>query len=192
MLKILLIRSGSTEFDEQGRIQGTLNVPLSDEGRQRVADVGDELKDQPIKALYTSPCSAAVQTGEIIAAACGGKVKKLSKLKNLDHGLWQGMLIEDVKMKQPKVYRQWQERPETVCPPDGETLESARQRILQTCSSLARKHKEGVIGLVVSEPLASLVCQLLKQDELGDLWKTERNCRWELIPLEPGTLASLR
>ena len=41
MLTILLIRSGTTEFDAQGRIQGTLDVPLSDEGlRQARAAAG--------------------------------------------------------------------------------------------------------------------------------------------------------
>ena len=36
MLTILLVRSGLTEYDCQGRIQGTLDVPLSGEGRQQV------------------------------------------------------------------------------------------------------------------------------------------------------------
>ena len=57
-----------------------------------------------------------------IGATLDLKVKTLDKLQNLDHGLWQGMLVSDVKTKQPKVYRQWQEQPETVCPPQGETL----------------------------------------------------------------------
>ena len=33
-----------------------------------------------------------------------------------------GMLVEEVKQKQPRVYRQWLEHPETVCPPEGETV----------------------------------------------------------------------
>ena len=32
------------------------------------------------------------------------------------------MLFDEVKSKQPRVYRQWQEQPDTVCPPEGETL----------------------------------------------------------------------
>ncbi len=38
-------------------------------------------------------------------------------------------------------------------------------------TKLLKRHKEGVIALVVSEPLATLVRQFLKHDELGDLWK---------------------
>ncbi len=185
MMKLVLIRTGATEFDAQGRIQGTLDVPLSDEGRQQVASVSGDLKDQRIKTIYTSPCSAAVQTAEIVAEACGIKAKKLDKLQNLDHGLWQGMLIADVKTKQPRVYKQWQEKPETVCPPSGETLDSARKRTQQIFNKLVKKHKDDVVALVVSEPLASLIAQALKHDELGDLWKTSQICAWELIPIEP-------
>ena len=52
MLKILLIRPGVTDFDEQGRIKGTLDIPLSDEGTAQVAKMIDELSD---KARRASP-----------------------------------------------------------------------------------------------------------------------------------------
>ena len=37
MLKILLIRPGVTDFDEQGRIKGTLDIPLNENGTAQVA-----------------------------------------------------------------------------------------------------------------------------------------------------------
>ncbi len=63
----------------------------------------------------------------LIGAALKLKPKTLERLQNLDHGLWQGMLIEEVKRKQPKVYKQWQEQPENVCPPEGEMLAAAAE-----------------------------------------------------------------
>ena len=80
------------------------------------------------------------------------------------------MLIQDVKEKQPKVYRKWQEQPEAVCPPDGETVEAARDRLRKVLKKLARKHKSGTIALVVPEPLGSVLRNLLLDEELGDLW----------------------
>jgi probable phosphoglycerate mutase len=100
------------------------------------------------------------------------------------------MLIEEVKRKQPKVYRQWQEQPESICPPEGEMLSEARQRVGAALSKLLRKHKEGVIGLVVPEPLASLVRSHFGHCDLGDLWRagTEHGT-WEIISVEPRTVA---
>ena len=96
------------------------------------------------------------------------KVKTLDKLQNLDHGLWQGMLVADVKTKQPKVYRQWQEQPETVCPPQGETVGDAEERLQAALAKLMKKHKsEGLVAVVLPEPLASVLRHVLRHDELG-------------------------
>jgi probable phosphoglycerate mutase len=185
MLQIILIRPGSTEYDQQGRIQGTLDIPLSDEGRREVNRLMDELRGHPLDMIYVTLCQAAQETGKAIAEALDVKLKKLNKLRNLDHGLWQGMLIEDVKTKQPKVYRQWQEQPETICPPGGEMLSTAQARVREAMARLVKKHKEGLVGLVAPEPLASLICSVLKHHELGDLWKAAECGRWEIIPVQP-------
>ncbi|MFV1966190.1 MAG: histidine phosphatase family protein [Pirellulaceae bacterium] len=190
MLKILLIRPGSTDFDEQGRIKGTLDVPLNRQGTEQVARTIDELSKWPMDAIVTSPCQSCQQTAEALARQRDIKVKCLEGLKNLDHGLWHGKLIEEVKKRQPKVYRQWQERPETVCPPEGESLSAAQQRVSSAVAKICRKYKDGVVAIVAPEPLASLIRQFLDRSELGDLWKAECDCgRWEEIDIEPKDLA---
>ena len=85
----------------------------------------------------------ARHTAEIVGETLGIKVKKLSKMQNLNHGLWQGMLVDDVQHKQPKVYRQWLEQPENVCPPEGEMLGEAEERVRAAMTKLLKKHKEG-------------------------------------------------
>lgn len=192
MFRILLVRPGATEFDQQGRIQGTLDIPLCEDGRHEVDEMVEQLRGQPITAVYTSPNESARQTAAALAAALGLKPKSLDKLKNLDHGLWQGMLITDVKTKQPKVYRQWQEQPETVCPPQGETIAAAKDRLQTTLAKLNRKHKaEGLVAIVVPEPLASVMCHVLRHDELGDFWQNgDGTARWESIEVVPETVST--
>lgn len=205
MSQIVLILPGATDYELQGRIHGDLNLPLCPEGRAEVDRLGAELKSLGIGVLYTSTCQWALQTAEALGKLLGVKVKKLDHLENLDHGLWQGMLIEEVKQKQPTVYRQWQEQPESVCPPQGETIDHARQRVETALAKVLKKHKEGVIGLIVPEPLASVVREHLGQEGLGDLWQA--NCehgRWTVIewtgakpaptapPVEPAPVAAPR
>lgn len=192
MLKILLIRTGSTEYECQGRIQGTLDVPLSEGGHQQVAELVESLRDQPIEMLYYAPCRATQQSADILTDKLDIKAKKLDTLHNLDLGLWQGMLMDDVKTKQPKVYRQWQEHPETVCPPDGETLKEARERLQQSLTKMAKKHKEGTVGILVPEPLASLLHCLLMHETVGGLWRVngDKGPPWELIDLPAEVLTT--
>lgn len=185
MPQILLIRPGSTEYDREGRIQGTLDIPLNEEGRQEVLQVVQQLKGLSIEALYATPSQAAQETGQTIADALHLKVKKLGRMHNLNQGLWQGMLVDDVKTRHPKVSRQWQEQPEKICPPGGEMVAEAQERVRAVLARLLKKHKNGVIGLVVPEPLASVVCHVLRRDALGNLWKAPDGERWEIITVEP-------
>ena len=192
MFKILLIRPGVTEYDQQGRIQGTLDIPLCEDGRRQVEAMIADLRAQPIKAIYTSPSQAAEQTAAALGEALDVKVKTLDSLQNLDHGLWQGMLVKDVKTKQPKVYRQWQEQPATVCPPQGESVGDAEQRLQGAVAKLVKKYKsDGLVAVVLPEPLASLLRHVLRHDELGDLWTCRNgNTPWEIIEFVPEAVDS--
>ena len=187
MSKVILIHPGATQYDLENRIQGTLGIPLSEEGREEVRHTMVSLANQGIDVIYTSPCEAAVETAEMLAAALDIKVKTIDNLRNVQLGLWEGMLVEDVKTKQPKVYRQWQEHPDNICPPEGEMLTAARKRVEKTMAKLTRKHRDQVMGLVVPEPLASLVRAYFSApgEELGDLWKPAATGSWESISPVP-------
>jgi broad specificity phosphatase PhoE len=189
MLRIVLIRPGATDYDCEERIQGVLDIPLNHQGLTEIAQVVDQLRDKRIETIYASPCKAARQSAEILAKDLDARLKKLDRSQNLNLGLWQGMKLSDVRRKQPKVYRQWQEQPENVCPPDGEMIEQAEQRIRAALNKVLRKHKAGVIGLVIPEPLASIVRRCFKHDDLGDLWKAQSaHGSWEVLDLEPAEI----
>jgi len=192
MVKIALIVPGATDYDAQKRIQGSLNIPLNDLGQQEVSRMADELAPLHLEMICCSDCEPALETATLLAERLGVKLKKLDKMQNVCYGLWQGMLVDEVKHRQPKVYRQWQDQPESICPPDGETLSEARERVQACLARLVKKHKqskETIIGLVVPEPLASLVRVQLAHGELGDLWKAAAgHARWGLIPVEPAAV----
>jgi phosphoserine phosphatase len=187
---MLVVRAGSTDFDEQGRIKGTLDIPLSETGLSQVGRLVGELHNTKIDNVYSSPCRSALQTAEQLAADHRVKVKTVEELQNLDHGLWHGKLIDEVRVSQPKVFRQLQEHPETVCPPQGEPIGAALERVRGLVSRLLRKHRSGTVAIVVPEPLATMVAVVLRQGELGDLWKSECDvCGWHLIETEADKVA---
>ncbi|MDY0169173.1 MAG: histidine phosphatase family protein [Thermoguttaceae bacterium] len=186
MLRIVLIRPGATDYDREGRIQGTLDIPLSDEGGQEVSELAGQLAGCGIEIIYAPNCQPARQTAEVIARGLGVKFKRLERMQNLNHGLWQGMQIDEVRQKQPRVYKQWQEQPENVCPPEGEMLSEADARVRAAMARLLKKHREGTIALVVPEPLASLVRRFVNHADLGNLWNmAHEHGHWEVLEVEP-------
>ena len=52
----------------------------------------------------------------------------------------------------------------TICPPQGETVERAMERIKSAFRPLIRRHQDEAIGLVVGEPLAQLVACYLRRE----------------------------
>jgi broad specificity phosphatase PhoE len=192
MLRIALIRACATDFDEQGRIKGNLDLPLNDHGLEQAAQMAEELESIGVCAIYCSPCQAAERTAAALGQRIRIRPRTLENLANVDHGLWHGRLIEEVRQTQPRVYRQLQERPETICPPNGEPLVEAEQRVRITFDKLIRKHPVGVVAIVVPEPLTSMIRSYLEDTDLGDLWKVECECGgWEMIQVEPEKLASV-
>ena len=129
MLRIILVRPGSTDYDLQERIQGTLDIPLCSQGLSEVARLVDQLRGKGIEAVYAPACEPAHETAQIVAKDLDVRHKRLDRMLNLDFGLWQGLQVNEVRHKQPKVYRQWQEQPENICPPEGEMLDEAEERV---------------------------------------------------------------
>lgn len=191
MTQVVLIRPGSTDYHEQKLIQGTLDVPLNAEGETEVKRLIKEVGALGLDAIYSPESEPALQTAEALAVALDVKCRKLERLRNLDHGLWQGMAIDEIRRKQPKVYRQWQDAPECVCPPQGETLEDADDRVRLALAKIMKRHKGDMVGLVVPEPLASLVRRYFTDGELGDLWQaTQEHGDWELLSPAPAGASS--
>ena len=184
--RLILIRPGTTDFEQQGRIMGTLDIPLNEDGRAEIEGIGRRLHEENVQIIYHSPGQAAEESARVLAEILDAKTKTNGSVRNLDLGLWQGKLIDEVKRTQRKVYRLWQEQPESVCPPEGETLAAVQKRVETFVNRLRRKHKTGSVALVAPEPYASILRAHLLQEEVGDLWRSESQCaQWESLALTP-------
>jgi broad specificity phosphatase PhoE len=190
MTQVVLIRPGATAYDEQNRVQGILDIPLSDRGRAEVAQLAERLATpapsaNALTALYCGPGESVVRTAEIIGKALGLRPRRIDDLRNLDQGLWQGLQLDEIKRRNLKVFRQWLDDPVTVCPPQGETIASALERIKTALRPLIRRHHDEAIGLVVGEPIAQLIaCHLrrLPRVQLDDHVPTGGFERIEVTP----------
>ncbi len=182
MCNVVVVRPGSTLFDEQERIKGSLDMPLSSSGIEQAQRIALEIAKLPISTVYCGPCESAQSTAREIAEQTRAKWRVCDCFRNLDHGLWQGKLIDELKRQQPRLYKQLQENPRSFCPPGGETVAAAEARVEKLIVKLCKKHANETIAVVIPEPLASLIASKLKETELGDLWKSEcDNGSWEMI-----------
>lgn len=182
MVEIALIRPGSSDYDGLGRIQGNLELPLTAQGAAEVVAMGEELRGHGLTVIYSANAQPALETAEILARALGIKCKRLDKLENVNMGLWQGMQYDEVRYKHPSCFKEWEDLSENVCPPEGETLGEARDRLVDVLEKVMRKHIGGAMGLVLPRPLSDIAVPVLSSGDLGATWQVHAEFgHWELL-----------
>jgi broad specificity phosphatase PhoE len=185
MSHIVLIRPGATLYDEQNRVQGVLDLPLSERGRTEAARLAEDLASSSecpaLAALYCGPGENVIRTAEIVGKVLGLRPKRIDELRNLDQGLWQGLQIDEIKRRNTRLFRQWIDDPRTIQPPCGETVSDALDRVRTVLKPLFRRHQDQCIGLVVGDPLAKLIAGYLKRTPRFQLDEVPAHCGFERI-----------
>ena len=186
--RVLLVRPGATDFDDQGRMKGSLDMPLSRRGQEQVNSLTEQVSAIKIKTIYAAPCASALETAERMAEhqrttqGHDVRIKVIDSFRNIDHGLWAGKLIDEVRRNHPRVYRQGQDSPDDLCPPEGESIRDARARVIKAVRKVLRRSKDDVIAIVIPDPMAWVVEGILSGNELTGLWDAETDsAKWELI-----------
>ena len=170
---LVVIRSGATDYELQGRISGNLGIPLTPAGIAAAKDTARLLAVAPPVALYTSPTTCAIEAADVIGDALELVPRRVPHLVGLDLGLWQGMLVSEIRRRQPRLARHWEEDPWTVVPPDGEPLSAARDRIAQAIGKIVARHPGERVAVVVPQPIDRIIRSLLTGNSPGDLWEIE-------------------
>ena len=103
------------------------------------------------------------------------KVKLEDDLRNLDYGLWHGKRLDELKETQPKLVKMWQDQPQSVCPPDGETVEELVARVERFVKKMTKKNKTGSLVIVTAEPVACVVKSILENVDICENWTIKAN-----------------
>lgn len=170
MVKVYLVRHGESLWNPVGRYQGLLDPELSERGMEQVKRLGEHFKNMHIHAIYSSPLKRTMQTAHAIAKVKGLDVIPDRRIIEIDHGVWSGMLVEEVQKKYPEQFRQWLEEPHKVVFEGGESLLQVYERVRDFLEYLKERHW-GQTVVVVSHtvPIRAIYCALLHVD-LSKFW----------------------
>lgn len=94
---LYIIRHGETDWNNIGRLQGSADIPLNENGRQLARITGEALREVPFDLVITSPLQRARETGELVTVPSGkyfGRtipVLEDDRLREIDWGSWEGL-----------------------------------------------------------------------------------------------------
>ncbi len=172
-IDLLLVRSGRTDWEEVGRLQGSTDLPLSEQGRTVVgATINHIALSQPeliFATVLTAPDEASVDTAGMLSERCSGKVRICQGLGAFRLGLWEGLLEENLDERFPKAYRQWRQDPSQVNPPEGETFVAGEARLLTALLKTLEKQSGKSVGVVLRPMEFGLLRSIIHQAPTSEL-----------------------
>lgn len=109
MTQIYIVRHGQTDWNLEGRLQGSSNTPLNDAGRAQARRAAT-LLGEVIRAgvvVVSSPLDRASDTADIIAAQWGSEVHTDDRLVERNYGPWEGMSAQQREQYDPLQQREY-------------------------------------------------------------------------------------
>jgi probable phosphoglycerate mutase len=152
MTELLLIRHGETLWNQQGRMQGQHDSPLTPLGLQQARQLARRLKGVSFAALYSSDLGRAHQTARCIADATGHEIVADTGLRERHFGIFEGLTNNEIKLNHPDLYEHFARRDPHFCMPDGESAAQFMQRCVGALERIAGRHA-GETVVVVSHGL---------------------------------------
>lgn len=185
MVKLYILRHAESQWNPIGRYQGLLDPELSDIGKEQAKRLGEYFRDIPIDVIYSSPLKRTMQTAIEVARAKGLEVLQEKRLIEIDHGVWSGLLVDEVQSRFPEQFRQWLEEPHSVHFEGGESLQEVFGRVKDFLEDIREKHWGQVVAVVShTVPIRAMYCALLKVD-LSKFWSFGcDNASYSLIHME--------
>jgi probable phosphoglycerate mutase len=170
VVKLFIVRHAESEWNPVGRYQGLLDPGLSERGLKQAELLGGALEKEKIDFLYSSPLRRTYQTAQEIAKRHGLEVIEDRRIIEIDHGVWSGMLVEEVKERFPEDFRMWLEEPHRIKFEGGESLEDVFKRVKDFLEFLREKHWGQTVAIVShTVPIRAMLCALLNID-LSKFW----------------------
>ncbi|MBI2317707.1 MAG: histidine phosphatase family protein [Betaproteobacteria bacterium] len=148
MTKVLLIRHGETVWNLEGRIQGSLDSPLTALGRAQAEALGAQLAREALDALHASDLGRTRQTTDPISSATGLAAVFDSAWRERNYGDWEGRVYAEIKRDFPEEYERILHRDEHAAAPNGESAAQFQKRIVAALTRLARAKNGRRIAVV--------------------------------------------
>ena len=79
-MTLILVRHGESEGNARGVITGSLDLDLTELGREQARRVGARFAEHPIAAIYSSTLQRAANTGAAVAVHHELEVERLAGL----------------------------------------------------------------------------------------------------------------
>jgi probable phosphoglycerate mutase len=147
---LCVVRHGETDWNAEGILQGSIDVPLNDPGRRQAGELGALLAAAGIVAVHSSSLDRSRETATIIAGRLGLPAPTLHDgLQERYFGAIEGRAKAVLAAADPVLHRQIHLRDPAGSFAGGESMAAFAARVLGAIHGIAALHA-GARALVVT------------------------------------------
>ena len=148
MTRFILVRHGETLWNQQRRMQGQSDSPLSETGVRQARQLAQRLKQIDFGALYSSDSGRAHCTARCVADATGHDIVLEPRLRERHFGVFEGLTGGEIQASYPDDYARFNSRDPEYVVPGGESAQQFRTRALGCLGELALRHAGAVLVVI--------------------------------------------
>lgn len=159
-MKLYFIRHGETNWNNEGKIQGSCDVELNFTGIKQGEELCYKVLENNYKfsKIYSSPQKRALETAKILNKATKVEYELMEGLQEIKLGEWEGLTWEEVKNKYSLEFDKWFIERRYTKPPKGESYEDMLQRVLSTIYKIIKENHEDVAIVTHSAVIMCMQC----------------------------------
>ena len=148
MTQIILIRHGETVWNQQRRMQGHSDSPLSETGLRQAQLLARRLKEIAFSALYSSDSGRAHHTARSVAEVTGHDIVLEPRLRERHFGVFEGLTGGEIEASFPADYARFKSRDQAHVIPGGESPLQFRARVYTCLHEIAVRHARELVVVI--------------------------------------------
>ncbi len=152
-MRLYLMRHGETDLNKEVRLQGQVDYPLNELGRQQAREAGVKMKKAALvfDRIYSSTLDRAIETAVLATGAERDRIIKDERLMEIDYGPYDTVRLEDIGPEAFDFFRD----PVHVLPPKGiESIQALSARVGSFLETLKTETRDLDNVLVVTHGVA--------------------------------------
>ena len=174
-MKVALIPCATTDWREKGRLLGRVELEPPPDTETKCEQWTQRLRRLAMQRIFHAPDALSTATAECVSRLLDVPSKMLDDLIEIDLGLWAGLTESELKKRFSKAYRQLEDSPLTVSPPQGEDFNDAASRLRTCLKKRIKPNGKADIGLVVRPLTLAILRQILEDGNVSEIWETSQS-----------------
>ncbi|MCK6545560.1 histidine phosphatase family protein [Myxococcota bacterium] len=138
MSELWILRHGETEWNVEGRLQGSSDSPLTARGRAQSEAAARATQHVAFTCIYTSDLGRAQHTARLVRGERALEIHTDPRLRELRYGHVEGMTWPEIAARHPGLREEL--RRQDFAPPGGETRAELQARVAAAMHDIARRH----------------------------------------------------